>query len=99
LIFKRNIKSIKDNLTSTSSSPLRSNGKRYHPSKKHYKLVGEEELDLRDHEDMEDAESEDSDSDILFETKKRSKNGSILMQPLANGSRNGILKNSRRVKT
>jgi len=48
---------------------------------------------------MEDAESEDSDSDILFETKKRSKNGSILMQPLANGSRNGILKNSRRVKT
>jgi len=62
-------------------------------------------MELRAHEEEDDAESEDSDSDILFETNNKRSNklkngGGLLMIPLTgNGIRNGILKNARRAKT
>lgn len=51
---------------------------------------------------IDEGESDDSDSDVLFEDSKRSKskNGGLLMMPLTSTKpRNGILKNTRRIKT
>ncbi|CAG7680973.1 unnamed protein product [Allacma fusca] len=116
-LFRKNLSNLKANLSTKPtangiSSSARGNGKR-HYSKKQYTLLDDDEIELECKSDPlsedDEAEFEDSDSDVLFETKQRPNsrkiNGNSKKFPLpsSNGhhhhSRNGILKPPRRVKT